>query len=262
MVTLNTLVDGQVKAPDGQADGATPTTPQTVTETPATTDYKAETERLTGELATLQRRLDTMTGRARTNVPDQTLARIETEMKRLGRELRRRDVEDSVMEASAKTQALRAIQQEEQTDQESVRFTSHATRLANRLNARLEKATFLRGNTGLQDLLAKWNQSTNIDQVDDAYDALDDFIDGELDKYTKAEIKTANDKVAQERTRANRANNTLEVGAPTGGMPAGITPVTRDNIDGLYVAWDREHPNTKNPYEDRYRVFVRTGELN
>ena len=162
----------------------------------------------------------------------------------------------------AKAQARRAIQQEEQTDQESVRFTSHATRLANRLNTRLEKATFLRGNTGLQDLLAKWNQSTNIDQVDDAYDALDDFIDGELDKYTKAEIKTANDKVAQERTRANRANNTLEVGAPTGGMPAGITPATRDNIDGLYVAWDRQHPNEKNPYEDRYRVFVRTGELN
>ena len=261
MAEPNTLVDGQVAAPDGQADGATPITPQTVTETPATTDYKAETERLTGELATLQRRLDTMTGRARTNVPDQTLTRIETTINRLTREIRRRDIEASEMDETAKAQARRNIDQEEQTDQESANFNKHATRLANRLNKKLEEATFLRGNADLQELLSRWNQSTNLDQVDDAYDALDDFIDVETKKLSKAEIKAAKDQAETEKKRANQANGTLEVGAP-GGTPAGITPATRDNIDGLYVAFDRAHPNEKNPYEDRYRDFIRTGTLN
>lgn len=36
----------------------------------------------------------------------------------------------------------------------------------------------------------------------------------------------------------------------------GVAAVTSDNIDALYVAYDRAHPNQLNPYYDQYRKFL------
>jgi hypothetical protein len=60
-----------------------------------------------------------------------------------------------------------------------------------------------------------------------------------------AELRAAQHKAEVRPTTYNR---------PGGG--AGVR-VTNDNIDELFMGWERQHPNQSgNPYEDRYRKLM------
>ena len=85
---------------------------------------------------------------------------------------------------------------------------------------------------------------------------------------TKDTMDAAVEKLAAEGAQATRIA-TLEAEVASlkkGQVPSqtfdsgrgdGSSPATSDNVDALWVAFDREHPDRKNPYEDGYRSFLR-----
>ena len=71
---------------------------------------------------------------------------------------------------------------------------------------------------------------------------------------------------AAENTRLKAENETLKKGrVPVqpfdSGRGAGGVTATPDNIDKLYMDWERERPNQPNPYAGKYQRFLSTGTL-
>ena len=77
--------------------------------------------------------------------------------------------------------------------------------------------------------------------------------------------KDAEDAAGQARSKAQaeaRKEGALAVGPGAKGSPASTLPAaTAENIDTLYMAFERQHPDKKNPYADQYRRFLQSGEI-
>ena len=224
----------------------------------AEVDFKAEVVRLTAELAKSEQNRKSAEGRLKGRQPAEDMAGIRAEINRLTREFRRGQIEaNAEMEPAQKQESLGKLAAEEQTAAEALALSRYMTRIAARINSRLEKASIAVDHPKVQAALEQWVKAQSRDDVDDIYESLDDFIEVEREGASKKALKDANDKAEAARKEANAAKGTLEVGAGAGGGAAGN--MTRDNIDVLWLQHERDHPDTANPFESKYRAFVRTG---
>ena len=213
---MTTQADTELKA-EAPAGG----TPETKETTPET-DWKAEAERLGGEISKLEQRAKSAEGRLKGPVVD--LTPIQAELNRLAREVRRGDIKhDPDLEPEAKKEALSKLTVEEQTEAEAREIMRYRTHIANRINTRLEKGDILPTHPTVVEALAQWGQARTRDAVDAIFEEIDDFVEAERDAKTKATVKEANEKAENARKEVNAAKGTLQVGAGAGAGAAGVS---------------------------------------
>lgn len=83
-----------------------------------------------------------------------------------------------------------------------------------------------------------------------------------MNKKMQDAIKAVEAKAAAEIEKTKRSLGVLTVPVSGAGAPAsGLPRATKENIDQLWMQWEREHPNEANPYSDQYRKFLATGEV-
>ena len=216
---------------DNDRQGGVEATEQTVN--PDTAVQQPLMEDTTGEVATapaksereveLERQLDELEQRAKsaegrlrarsdTSSLQTELADIRSEMRRDRRERRRRELEDGIMEDGMRQQALKQLDDEEQLDANQGQVIAHATKLARRINPRLERMGLNSDHPKVQEALAKWDQARTQEDFDDVYDELDDLIEAERESRASNELQAARQEVAETRQRYNQDKNTLDVG--------------------------------------------------
>lgn len=230
-------------------------------------DKDAEIARLTGELESSNQRYKSLQGaqQVRVSGPDMVAAQLETkaELRRMRRDLL--DVQELTPE-DRRTATLK-IEAEERQDQQVARerqqatdFETRSQRMITRMQNSLTRAGLSMDNPKVAELAQRFNAATTLEERDDIHDELRDFAQELRENAALSRATTAEKDAEETRKRASIAEGVM-LGGVGRGAPSGVATATRENIDGLYVQWDREHPNAKNPYEDKYRTFVKTGEF-
>lgn len=244
------------------------TSEQETTPEVATTPVKATSEQPSPELVAAQRRiaqLESQLGTARRPAQqDALLARIVATQQAIA---------DYVDNPDAQPGSLKA-RMASITDETAIAVANKQTRdeWFSEIGKALADAGMAGNEPELAEASAMWAQGDmdgkeDIKLLHKSYALANAVIRKHLLEQ-RDEAKTAGDRKAaelalkadEERRRANAASGTLNAGVGSGTPSAGAG-ATKDNIDGLYMKWEREHPDGANPYEAQYRRLVRTGEI-
>lgn len=222
-------------------------------------DLHAEVQRLQAEVQRLEHRARSAEGLNK-GVPDR-MSSLEGQIRSLTREIRRGEIQRADIDESERNTRLRQLSDEERQEQEAQQFGDHARRLGRRLDTLLSRANISAEHVKVGEALRRWQSARTIDELDDIYDSVEELVYGEVDARHKKAVDDARTEERQARQREAREQEELAVGAGRGSPSRPLTRATAENIDQLYVQYDRQHPGEKNPYEEQYRKFLRTGEI-
>ncbi|MCB7128075.1 MAG: hypothetical protein J3T61_00865 [Candidatus Brocadiales bacterium] len=222
---------------------------------PTVDELTVRVKELEGEKATLTQRAKTSEGR--NSLPLESFAKAE-QVDLLTQAVERLQIELASDDGEAKTAKLAALDEKGKQAATVSEFNTRAATVRDLISARLDEATEAGIDTDDPEITAvfdgwakkqmSFGAIETVKDVDRAYGEISRLLDKKILAFTKKEQKDAQNK-------SNQENNTLAIGSGTGGGGGGPT-VTNDNVDALWVEHDRAHPDTKNPYDAKYREVL------
>ena len=248
----------EATAEETQPLGSTPAEVAQPSQTPSEAPEPSAAE-LKAEVAQLKATLRSMEGRGRGTDPalQEQIDAIQLGLKRQEfREERRAIRESDDLSDAEKGQRLGQVEQREQQAQAPQSLADYRRDSLAEMIEDLGVSGIAGDDPKISEFSNRWTQATTRAELAKVRREFNRYLISEPAARAKKDADAARALAEVERKRSNQAEGTLQAGAR--GTPATGGTATDDNVDGLWMAWERAHPDSReeNPYTKAYRGFL------
>ena len=247
----------EATAEETQPLGSTPAEVAQPSQTPSEPAEPSAAE-LKAEVAQLKATLRSMEGRGRGTDPELQgqIDDIRLSLKRQEYREQERAIRESDLPAAEQAQRIAEVKTRERQTEATQSLADYRRDSLAEMIEDLGFSGITSDDLKIGEFSDRWQQATTRAELAKVRREFNRYLISEPAARSKKEADAAKAQAEVERKRSNQAEGTLQAGAR--GTPASGGTATDDNVDGLWMTWERAHPNAReeNPYTKAYRDFL------
>ena len=247
----------EATAEETQQPGSTPAEVAQPSQTPSEPAEPSAAE-LKAEVAQLKATLRSMEGRVRGTDPELQgqIDDIRLSLKRQEYREQERAIRESDLPAAEQAQRIAEVEARRQQTEATQSLADFRRDSLAEMIEDLGVSGIAGDDPKISEFSNRWQQATTRAELAKVRREFNRYLISEPAARANKATADARALAETERKRSNQAEGTLQAGAR--GTPATGGTATDDNVDGLWMAWERAHPNAReeNPYTKAYRDFL------